>query len=169
MPAQQGCDGVGVELAEEGYLADGGKQDGSEDICRGEEEGEEAGERGGFGGEHLARLDGERREDEEVEAVGEEHLPLEDGDGSHDDEGEEDEEVLILDGAPEGALMWRRGVRVLQEEREHEAGDGDGGEGADDGGGGVAFDLDGVVVEEAAEEMVDKEAGDGGLRHGAPS
>ena len=42
----------------------------------------------------------------------------------------------------------------------------DDGDGAHDGGEGVAFDLDGVVVEEAAEEVIDEDAGDAGCEVG---
>ena len=103
---------------------------------------------------------------EKVLPVGEEHLPLEDGDGAHDDEGEEDEEILVLDCSPEGPAR----ILVLEKEGDHEARDGDDGDGTDYGGERVAIDLDGVVVEEAAEEMDDEKRSHAALfRHGAPS
>ena len=81
------------------------------------------------------------------------------GDRAHDDERGQNEEILIVHGEP-----WGGGVTILQEEGGAHTRDHHNGDGAHDGGRRIAIDLNGVVVEEAAEEMVDQGAGDAGAR-----
>ena len=151
----------GVEGVAGGASADGGKQDSGEDVGGDEEHSEKCEQSAAFGVEELASLEGQGEEDEEVGAVGEEHIPLEGGDRAHGDEGEEDKEVAVgLDEAQ--CVRGNSWIGGQQPEGEHERGHGDEGEGTDDGGLGFAIDGKGVVVEEAAEEVVVEGLGAGG-------
>ena len=135
-----------------------GKRIDAEDVGSGQKKGDEGEHGAAFGVEKLAGFERQREQDQEVGAVGEEHLPLEGGDGAHSDETEEDEEIAVGFGGPEIAA----GIAGQQPEGEHEAGHSAEAECADDGGFGFAFEGEGVVVEEAAEEVVAQDAGAGG-------
>ena len=157
----------GEEAGKVGRIDCRGKNERGEDIGVEEEAGDEDGD-GCDAGEEGAEIgDGQSFEDPEIEQIGKEHVPLEDGDDAHGDEGIEDEEEVMIDLEPVG---WQgRGEWVISSELDdrvvdgpqvdgdHEGGKADGNGDLDEAGFGVAVGRGGFVVEEALEEVADKQ------------
>ena len=159
--AGEDCGDVGEVVGEDWWgFGEDGEEDDAQAAGSEEYEAEEDCESEHSGEEEVTFVDGEDGEDEDVEEIGEEEVPLVDGCRSHDDEGVHDVEVVVAGLGPEGAdeRVWREAVvGGVEEERDEQAGEGEGVGDDHDAAGVAVVGGDELVVEEAGEEVADED------------